>query len=230
MQYIDSAMVGSLGGTLRRRSVWYHELHGCWAALHTAVSAGFPCKVALIQHRRGTRAEREAWCVTACARRLCVRDFCARWGFPSTVCCRRGSAAGYHCDASKYFMVYALMIPVLADQLAELVVLAMQGDSDAGIFKPPPMCFSMCSIPFSFRIGRDGCGHRHGECVLVKRRWRGAPAVVTRICGSAAKTKARLLTEIFKKSFERSVCRSACREIAMLQRAGRRDHDHCAAR
>ena len=91
MQYIDSAMVGSLGANASAAIGLVSTSTWLLGGITYAVSAGFSVQVA---HNIGAGRDAEARSVVRHGARRCAwQGFCARWGFPSTVCCRRGSAA-----------------------------------------------------------------------------------------------------------------------------------------
>lgn len=127
--------------------VWYPRAHGCWAALHTPFRQAFPCRWRITSARDAMR-KREAWCVTACARRCAWQGFCARWGFSihSMLPTWLGGDPAIRYDASKYFMVYALMIPFSQINSLNSSFLQCSGD----MLTPSILNAAMCLLDVVF--------------------------------------------------------------------------------
>lgn len=168
MQYIDSAMVGSLGANASAAIGLVSTSTWLLGGITYAVSAGFSVQVA---HNigAGTRCGSEKRGASrpvhgAVRGRDFVRVGAFHPQYAADVARRR---PGYSLRCLEILHGVRVDDPVLADQLAELVVLAVQRRyADAEHFKRRHV-FTRCGVQYHFHSAfrRDGCGHRHGECV-----------------------------------------------------------------
>ena len=168
MQYIDSAMVGSLGANASAAIGLVSTSTWLLGGITYAVSAGFSVQVA---HNIGAGRDAEArsvvrhgLCTALCRGRDFVRVGAFHPQYAADVARRR---PGYSLRCLEILHGVRVDDPVLADQLAELVVLAVQRRyADAEHFKRRHV-FTRCGVQYHFHSAfrRDGCRHRHGECV-----------------------------------------------------------------
>lgn len=171
MQYIDSAMVGSLGANASAAIGLVSTSTWLLGGITYAVSAGFSVQVA---HNIGAGRDAEARSVVrhGLCTALCVAGILCALGLSihSMLPTWLGGDPAIRYDASKYFMVYALMIPFSQINSLNSSYLQCSGD----MLTPSILNAAMCLLDVVFNtifIPHFGVwvGHRHGECVCGRQ-------------------------------------------------------------
>lgn len=149
MQYIDSAMVGSLGANASAAIGLVSTSTWLLGGITYAVSAGFSVQVA---HNIGAGRDAEARSVVrhGLCTALCVAGILCALGLSihSMLPMWLGGDPAICYDASKYFMVYALMIPF--SQLNSLNSSFLQCSGD--MLTPSILNAAMCLLDVVFNI------------------------------------------------------------------------------
>lgn len=147
MQYIDSAMVGSLGANASAAIGLVSTTTWLFSGVTHAVSAGFSVQVA---HHIGAKEDREARSVVRhglvsavlmagllCLLGLSISGYLPRW---------LGGEDAIRADASAYFLVFSLMLPF--SQLNSLCASFLQCCGD--MITPSILNASMCALDVLF--------------------------------------------------------------------------------
>lgn len=147
MQYIDSAMVGSLGANASAAIGLVSTSTWLLGGITYAVSAGFSVQVA---HKIGAGRDAEARSVVrhGLCTALCVAGILCALGLSihSMLPTWLGGDPAIRYDASKYFMVYALMIPFSQINSLNSSFLQCSGD----MLTPSILNAAMCLLDVVF--------------------------------------------------------------------------------
>ena len=147
MQYIDSAMVGSLGANASAAIGLVSTSTWLLGGIPYAVSAGFSVQVA---HNIGAGRDAEARSVVrhGLCTALCVAGILCALGLSihSMLPTWLGGDPAIRYDASKYFMVYALMIPFSQINSLNSSFLQCSGD----MLTPSILNAAMCLLDVVF--------------------------------------------------------------------------------